>query len=269
MGSRFLKLVVVLSALFGMQSCVSTRSNVLGPNEMANADVIGTVQTKFSSYHLLHLPKAEAVADMARGKLKVVADEKFPGGNIDVVNIRVDGGFHWGTVGIMLGWPFTIPLGNVQTINATGDVISLSGGGKPRTPARRPNRPQGLDSAIENVINSLMNDIPAGVKIAVVNIASRDRQESSLVIDELEFHLVSAKSFTIVDRSTLDAIRREQNFQMSGDVSDASAVAIGEMSGANVVIAGSINDAGGSKRLSIKALDVKTGQILAMAREQY
>jgi len=128
---------------------------------------------------------------------------------------------------------------------------------------------RGLEDAIKNVSNSLVDELPNGSKIAVVSVTSKDRQESSLVIDELEFYLVSARSFTVVDRSTLDAIRREQNFQMSGDVSDASVVAIGEMSGASVVIAGSITTVGGTNRLSLKALDVKTGQIIAMVRESY
>jgi len=67
----------------------------------------------------------------------------------------------------------------------------------------------------------------------------------------------------------LDIIRAEQNFQMSGEVSEESAISIGQMLGANIVITGSITGTGTNQRLSIKALDVKTAQIVTMVRETF
>jgi hypothetical protein len=52
---------------------------------------------------------------------------------------------------------------------------------------------------------------------------------SAYVAEELEYQLVKSGKFTIVDRNRLDTIRAEQNFQMSGDVSDESAVRTGEI----------------------------------------
>jgi len=87
-------------------------------------------------------------------------------------------------------------------------------------------------------------------------------------IGELEYNLVNSGRFRIVDRRRLDQIRNEQNFQLSGDVDDNSAVSIGNMLGANIVITGEITGSGSNQRLIIKALDVRTGQIISMAREQ-
>jgi hypothetical protein len=70
----------------------------------------------------------------------------------------------------------------------------------------------------------------------------------------------------LADRNALNAIRTEQNFQLSGEVSDESAVSIGNMLGANIVITGTLTGTGNMQRLTIKALDVKTAQILSMAR---
>ena len=67
----------------------------------------------------------------------------------------------------------------------------------------------------------------------------------------------------------MDTIRAEQNFQMSGDVDDDSAVSIGKLLGAGVVITGSITGSGTSQRLVLKALDVATAQIITMTREQF
>jgi hypothetical protein len=128
---------------------------------------------------------------------------------------------------------------------------------------------EGLETAIKKAISSIISEMPNNSKIAVVNISSSDTAASLLVINELEYYLVSAKSFTIVDRSTLDVIRKEQKFQMSGAISDKTVVAVGNLSGANVVITGSIIEFGESHRLSLKALDVMTGQIIAMERIIY
>jgi TolB-like protein len=88
-------------------------------------------------------------------------------------------------------------------------------------------------------------------------------------VDEIEFQLVDSRQLEMIDRKTLDSIRDEQNFQMSGDVSDSSAVSIGNMLGASVVIAGSVTGSGSRQRLTVKALDVKTAKIVTMAREQF
>jgi hypothetical protein len=130
---------------------------------------------------------------------------------------------------------------------------------------------EGIEEAIKKACSKLINKLPSGSKIAVVNIAAEEKSIASLVIDEVEFNLVSANRFTIVDRNALDLIRTEQKLQMSGEVSDNDVVRIGQLSGANVVIAGSVikTDDSNRNRLSLKALDVKTGQIIEMARGPY
>jgi len=129
--------------------------------------------------------------------------------------------------------------------------------------------PAGIEGAIKRAGIGLINDMPVNSTIAVLNVASDDRTLTTFVVDELEFQLFSARSFTIVDRKTLDTIRTEQNFQMSGDVSDSSAVSIGQMLGANIVITGSITGTGALQRLSFKALDVETAKIVTMVRETF
>jgi len=123
-----------------------------------------------------------------------------------------------------------------------------------------------LDSAILKVSNSLAGKMPRGTTIAVLSI-SADKSISEYVIGELEFNLVNTGRFKIVDRRGLEQIRTEQNFQISGDVSDDSAVSIGNMLGANIVLTGEITTAGSNHRLLVKALDVQTTQIIAMERE--
>jgi hypothetical protein len=121
-----------------------------------------------------------------------------------------------------------------------------------------------LDSAIEDAFKKLSNAIPEKSKIALVNVSAKESSEGEYVIDELTVLFVNARGFSIVDRKNLDAIKSEQNFQLTGDVDDDSVVSIGKLLGAEVVITGSIDGTGETRRLRLKALDVRTGLILEM-----
>lgn len=136
---------------------------------------------------------------------------------------------------------------------------ALSGG-------RATSTSQGIGGAVIRACEALIEDIPGGANIAVLYISSSNREMAGDVADEIEQQLFRTRKFTIVNRRDLDLIRTEHNLQMSGDVSDESAVSIGKLSGANVIITGSINISGASRTLRLRALNVTTGQVIAMPR---
>ena len=125
-----------------------------------------------------------------------------------------------------------------------------------------------MTEVVRNLSLEISETLPNSSTIAVLSIYSSDSNASEYIIGELEYNLVNSGIFRIVDRRRLDQIRNEQNFQLSGDVDDNSAVSIGNMLGANIVITGEITGSGSNQRLIIKALDVRTAQIISMAREQ-
>jgi hypothetical protein len=140
----------------------------------------------------------------------------------------------------------------------------------PRTPAaRKPAGQSSLETALSAAADEVITMLTPGTTIAVVSIASRDIESAEFVVDELAYIFVSSRNFRIVDRKSLEAIRSEQNFQTSGEVDDDSAVSIGKLLGANIVITGSISGAGSTRRLRLKALDVMTAEIVAMASEAF
>jgi hypothetical protein len=59
----------------------------------------------------------------------------------------------------------------------------------------------------------------------------------------------------------LDLILNEQAFQISGNVSDDSAISIGKLLGAESILTCAINGVGDLRRLSIKIINAETGQI--------
>ncbi|MDR0442263.1 MAG: penicillin-binding protein activator LpoB [Treponema sp.] len=128
---------------------------------------------------------------------------------------------------------------------------------------------QKFTQAIDRASSTLISEMAANETVAVISVSSNNQETASFVMDELEFQLVSSKKFKMVDRKTIDSIRAEQNFQMSGDVSDDSAVSIGSMLGATIVMTGTISSSNNIQQLTLKALDVKTARIIAMTREQF
>jgi hypothetical protein len=123
------------------------------------------------------------------------------------------------------------------------------------------------EKAVPAIINILTKHIPLNSQLAVVSVAAPDPNEGAYYLDELTLQLVNTRSYIIVDRSDIDKILTEQNFQMSGYVDDNTFVSIGKFIGARVVITGNISDTGLQKRLVVKAIDVQTTEILAMVSE--
>jgi TolB-like protein len=123
------------------------------------------------------------------------------------------------------------------------------------------------EDAVNRISKKFIAALPEGSAIAVLNISTDDNEAAAFVAGELEHQLVESNKFKIVDRKSLDALRSERDFQLSGNVSDESAISIGNMLGANIVITGDISGSGTSHRLYVKALDVTTGEIVSSGRE--
>jgi hypothetical protein len=117
--------------------------------------------------------------------------------------------------------------------------------------------------AILQIFTDLSVDIPARIRIAIVGIDSPNPDEAAFYLNELTMQFVNSKNYTVVERSNIDAVLKEQDFQMSY-VDEEAMVSIGKFIEANVVITGSISGTGSQKRLIIKAIDVLTAELLSM-----
>lgn len=107
----------------------------------------------------------------------------------------------------------------------------------------------------------LVPRLPVGVRITVVSITASNTVMGDFLIDELTSLLVNENKYIVVDRRSLDSVRYEQYFQMSGDVDDNTAVSIGKLLGANLIITGELKD---DNTLVLKAHDVETARIFAV-----
>jgi len=125
-----------------------------------------------------------------------------------------------------------------------------------------------IENALENASKKIMTSLQKGKNIAISNISVEDKNQSEFIANELEFILVEA-GFSLVDRSQLDVIRKEQNFQLSGEVDDNQIVSIGRFAGANYIITGSISGLETARRLRLRLLDIETSRVLAVASERF
>jgi hypothetical protein len=116
-----------------------------------------------------------------------------------------------------------------------------------------------IDEAIQEVASVLKNDLKAEETVAALNCVSDSERLSQFILEELAVALVNGRKQRMVDRWNLEIIRKEQGFQMSGEVSDDEMRSIGRMLGAQVVLSGSILDRGLSYQFRIFAIDVESG----------
>jgi tetratricopeptide (TPR) repeat protein len=114
-----------------------------------------------------------------------------------------------------------------------------------------------LDEAIEQTAVKIAEDLPAGTRVAIAAFSSEHANLSNYIMDELNGALVDG-NLEVADRRTLDYVYNELNFQMSGDVSDESAVSIGKFLGAHYVITGQLVKTGNRYRYRVSGVHVET-----------
>jgi len=121
-----------------------------------------------------------------------------------------------------------------------------------------------LDRALNQTAQHLNGRLTPNSKVVILNFTSNWSDLSDYIIEELIANLVNSGTLTVVDRTNLETIRREMNFQLSGDVSDETAQSIGRMLGAQIIISGGITPIGDAYRLRVRAISVETAQILGV-----
>jgi Flp pilus assembly protein TadD len=115
-----------------------------------------------------------------------------------------------------------------------------------------------LDEGIAQIAQAIEAELPAGTRIAVVNFTSPSAYFSDYVLEELQGYLVNNKRLVVTERSSLELLRNELTFQMSGDVSDETAVSIGKFLGTQALVTGGLTDLGGAYRFRFNAIDIET-----------
>lgn len=102
------------------------------------------------------------------------------------------------------------------------------------------------------------------VTLAVNDLSAQGVKESDAVVisEQLRAELMKSRKIQLIERSQMQEILKEQGFQQTGCTSDACAVEMGQLIGVKNMVVGSVGAAGSYTVLSVRVIDVRTGNII-------
>jgi len=114
---------------------------------------------------------------------------------------------------------------------------------------------------------------PASLVLSVLSFEDRTHMPNLAwlrkgLADMLVAEFARNPSLVVVQRDRLEEVFREQAFQLSGRVAEESAVRVGRIAGATVLVTGSVSVVDGTLRLDAQLLDVERGAVLGTANAQ-
>jgi TolB-like protein len=114
-----------------------------------------------------------------------------------------------------------------------------------------------FDQAIADIAAYFTGRLPAASTVAITSFEAETENLSAYAIEELWNCFEKAGGFVMIDRRNVEKIRDEIRYQLSGEVSDESARAIGKQYGVQYIIYGSLTRIGGEYRIAAYATDVE------------
>jgi curli biogenesis system outer membrane secretion channel CsgG len=125
-----------------------------------------------------------------------------------------------------------------------------------------------IAEAVRDGYINVAKKIPQKRRIVVLGITGEDADEATWASDELLHLLVNAKRHMVVDRRGLDVELAEK--KPSGEIEEMSVQDIGYLQGAEMVLYGNISAYQNQIRfLSLKVMDVRSGEIIAITSERF
>ena len=103
--------------------------------------------------------------------------------------------------------------------------------------------------------------------IAVLDFDANDVSKSNVraLSDRLREELFRTKRYRVLERGLMEEIMKEQNFQLSGCVSTECIVEVGQLTGVQKMVGGSVSKVGSVYSVSSRIIDVETGEISNMS----
>jgi len=151
----------------------------------------------------------------------------------------------------------------LSILAASFALFALSCAGQP-TAANAAVSLSNFDDALSDAVIAIGARVQPNTEIVVYRIAGPSNDVSEYISDELSGMLSSMANLLVLAReNALDALQAEQQFQMSGLVSDASASSIGKHLGAKIVVSGTLSMFDGFSQLRLRAVDVESSALVA------
>ena len=127
-----------------------------------------------------------------------------------------------------------------------------------------------ITDELKDMANKLVQEKADGSKPSYAFVSFTTDYKNILVDDYITDALIEAMFNTgkvkIVERSNLEAILKEQQFQSSGLVNEETAKSIGMIAGVDFVCYGTLKDLDYSFTVNARVVDVETGELCAISR---
>jgi len=121
-----------------------------------------------------------------------------------------------------------------------------------------------VEIALAKAAQEVLEKVPKRSKLAIVYVTAPDKPIADYIAGQLEYIWFN-EGYVITDRSELDRVRQEQKLQISGEVEESTAVSIGKLAGADIIVTGRVDGEGNLRRLRLRALDTQTAQVIGVA----
>lgn len=127
----------------------------------------------------------------------------------------------------------------------------------------------GIVDDLEKLSNKLIQDVGGKPTYAFLALTSDDGNAlvENYVTDALTEAMFNTGKIKIVERSSIEKILTEQQFQDSALVNENTASEIGNLTGANYVCYGTVKDLGKQVTINVKVVEVSTAELCSMGRE--
>jgi len=89
-----------------------------------------------------------------------------------------------------------------------------------------------------------------------------------IISDRLELEISKKNIYRVIDRRNIEKIIKEQKLQLSGNIDESTAIELGKLAGLDNIVLGSVALFGSSYLISVKMIDVETGQILSESLQE-
>lgn len=104
----------------------------------------------------------------------------------------------------------------------------------------------------------------AQTTLAILDFEGRNisQGEALTLTDRFRNEIIKTNKYTIVERTEMEEILKEQGFQQTGCTSNECVVEVGALLGVQQMISGSIGKVGDIFTVSVRIIDIQTGEIL-------
>jgi hypothetical protein len=147
---------------------------------------------------------------------------------------------------------------NPQAVSMLASLKSAKSGAQTAAAQVAAGKPL-IEVAVDTVSQELTANLPKNSRITLAG--ARGNTDLDYVIGEVTQNLAN-DGITVVDRQNQNFINAEKQFQLSGDVSDATAVSFGKALGLTSTVFCSIDGTGNRRSLRVRAVDIETGKVI-------